>query len=43
MSELLVVPALLAYGEAAFAYAGELRSDTAPYGVGYLVARWSRR
>ncbi len=25
MAELLVVPALLAYGEAAFAYAGELR------------------
>ena len=30
MAEFLVVPALLAYGEAAFAYAGELRGPGLP-------------
>jgi ABC-type uncharacterized transport system permease subunit len=39
MSELLVVPALLAYGEAAFAYAGELRGP----GLAGRLATWGVR
>ena len=39
MAELLVVPALLAYGEAAFAYAGELRGP----GLAGRLATWGVR
>ena len=39
MAELLVVPALLAYGEAAFAYVGELRGP----GLAGRVATWGVR
>lgn len=39
MAELLVVPALLAYGEAAFAYAGELRGP----GFAGRLATWGVR
>ncbi len=39
MTELLVVPALLAYGEAAFAYAGELRGP----GLAGRLATWGVR
>jgi ABC-type uncharacterized transport system permease subunit len=39
VSELLVVPALLAYGEAAFAYAGELRGP----GLAGRLATWGVR
>ena len=39
MPELLVVPALLAYGEAAFAYAGELRGP----GLAGRLATWGVR
>ena len=39
MAELLVVPALLAYGEAAVAYAGELRGP----GLGGRLATWGVR
>ena len=39
MGELLVVPALLAYGEAAFAYAGELRGP----GLAGRLATWGVR
>ena len=39
MAELLVVPALLAYGEAALAYAGELRGP----GLAGRVATWGVR
>jgi ABC-type uncharacterized transport system permease subunit len=39
MAELLVWPALIAYGEAAFAYAGELRGP----GLGGRVATWGVR
>ena len=39
MAELLFVPALLAYGEAAFAYAGELRGP----GLAGRLATWGVR
>ena len=39
MAEFLVVPALLAYGEAAFAYAGELRGP----GLAGRLATWGVR
>ena len=39
MAELLVVPALLAYGEAAVAYAGELRGP----GLAGRLATWGVR
>src|SRR5437762_2942904 len=39
MAELLVWPALIAYGEAAFAYAGELRGP----GLGGRLATWGVR
>ena len=39
MAELLVVPAILAYGEAAFAYAGELRGP----GLAGRLATWGVR
>ena len=39
MAELLVVPALLAYGEAALAYAGELRGP----GLAGRLATWGVR
>jgi len=39
MAELLVVPALIAYGEAAFAYAGELRGP----GLAGRLATWGVR
>ena len=39
MAELLVLPALIAYGEAAFAYAGELRGP----GLAGRLATWGVR
>ncbi len=39
MAELLVWPALIAYGEAAFAYAGELRGDRRPGRLGIWGVR----